>query len=159
MKISWIARLTVLAALIMFFCPFMMVSCEPLEVEETYSGVNFMLKNADGDILNSKIIEDAEFEHNYWLIGAFVLGAVTLLLLFVKRARLVAAFTALASTVMLVLFRVTFYSFYDIEDFKEVKDVIIIETMWGFIACVALMFITTILAVINYIKHRRDDFY
>ena len=153
MRFTSIAKLTVLLALVLFFTPFIMVSCSDMGIEEEYTGMQLITRSAEDSPFEG--MEEMEkydnYKSNYWLIGAFALGVVTLVVLFLKHASLLATITSLAATILLVVFRLTFVSFYKLE---EVEKFIVIKTKWGYIACLLCMGLT---AVLSFIEYRKED--
>ena len=155
MKFRLVAKITVLVALVLFFTPFIMVSCSELEVEETYSGTDLMVRvyEEDDEFSDTGTVDYDEFKYNYWLIVAFAAGIVTLAVLFIKGKGIIAAITSLLSSIFLIVFRMTFVSFYELE---EVEKYIVIKTKWGYILCLTFMLITMLCALLSYKSEKNN---
>lgn len=161
MRFRLIAKISVLLALVMFFTPFIMVSCSAFEFEESYTGVELMTKNFDTDdeFMQSEAIDFEEFKPNYWLIGAFGLGVVTLVVLFIKRASVIAGITSLLSIVMLIIFRATVVSFYELDKkLEEFERFVDIKARFGYVLCFILLLVTSVMAFCEFKKDKVEVF-
>lgn len=140
------AKVAILCALIMFFMPFMMVSCSEMDAEETYTGVELMVCSSEGDsLISSGEVDEDDLSPNIWLIGACVLGIAALVVSFVKKAGFIPAVLAAVSAVLLIIFRASFVSYYNLEEFERYLE---IKTQWGYILCLILMIIGAVLSCI-----------
>ncbi len=153
MSFRRIAKITIICALIMFFTPFMMVSCSEAGAEETYTGMELIICSTEGDsLISSGDVDEDEFSPNFFLIGALGCGIAALVLLFVKKEKdgLVPALLSAASAFLLILFRATFVSFYNLEEYKDYLE---IKTKWGYVLCLLLMIGSAALCVLP--QHNR----
>lgn len=140
------AKVAVLCALIMFFMPFIMVSCSEMDAEETYSGIDLIVCSSEGDsLIASGDIDEDDLSPNIWLIGAFILGAAALVTLFIKKAGFIPAVLAAVSVILLIIFKASFVSYYNLEEFERYLE---IKTQWGYILCMILMIIGAVLSCI-----------
>lgn len=170
MRFKTIAKITVLVALVMFFTPFVMVSCDKQKVandymdgmsltdeinyEDEYTGMELITRGSKESPYEG-MEEYDNYDYNYWLAGAFGLGVITLILLFIRNKNFVAALTSLIAVILLIIFRLTFISFYKLESMKEY---ITIEYKWGYIVCIVCFILTSITAFLAHIREE-DDFY
>ena len=140
------AKVAILCALIMFFMPFVMVSCSEMDAEETYSGVELMVCSSEGDsLISAGEIDEDDLSPNIWLILACVLGIAALIVSFVKKAGFIPAALAAVSAILLIIFRASFVSYYNLEEFERYLE---IKTQWGYILCLILMIIGAVLSCI-----------
>lgn len=140
------ARIAILCALIMFFMPFMLVSCTETDDSETYSGVELTLCSTEGDsLIGLGEIDEEELSPNIWLIAACAFGTAAFVILFVKKSKFIPALLSVLSAVMLVIFRATFVIYYNLEEFEEMLD---IKTQWGYVLCLLLMITGAVLCCI-----------
>ncbi len=162
MKLRRIAKITVLCALLMFFTPFMMVSCSEAGASETYSGMELIMCSTEDDSLiasASGSVDEDEFSPNIFLIGAFICGVAALIVLFVKKSNLLPAALSAASALLLIIFRASFVSYYNLEEYENYLQ---IKTKWGYVLCLLLMIISVVCCIIpqdlmDVVIHRKPD--
>ena len=136
-----IAKVCVLIALIAFFLPFISISCsyQGEKVEESYSGFRIMLSaEKDDDEVAERA--DSDPKPNIFLIAAFAGGIATAVFIFYKKKYKLAAIISGVSALVLILFRMTFNSYYDFPD--EFVDYIDVDSKFGLILCILAMLAT-----------------
>ncbi|MCD8363545.1 MAG: zinc ribbon domain-containing protein [Lachnospiraceae bacterium] len=141
---STIARLAILAGLVFFFCPFMMVSCGGESIE--CSGIELMIgQDASGE----KFFDDDQMP-NLFLVVSFGAGIVGLLFSLCKskiyRIEGVGGMSGIAIA-GLVLFRSRFWKYYGLEYYKGSLD---FEFRWGWTLAVVLFGIALLSAILQY---------
>ena len=136
LPLAMIARIAVIAALLCFFLPFVMVSCNgDKSVSASYSGFEMITKiGADDDELLSQ--DSSKAKSNIFVFGAFACGVVSAVFMFVKKdkQKLAAALSAISAAALLV-FRMTFRMYYGLND-SEYKKYIDVKTRFGLILCI-----------------------
>lgn len=123
-KIKTTAKLLLLIGLICFFGPFVMISCDG--ESETYSGMEMMTTITYESLKGSGEFDDRTIRDespNYYLIAAFVLGIVSLIIICnvtsekttseKSKLELVSGACAVGGTIFLYLFKSKFWDFYD----------------------------------------------
>ncbi|MBP5579219.1 MAG: zinc ribbon domain-containing protein [Ruminococcus sp.] len=138
-----IAKVCVLVALIAFFLPFVSVSCtKDKSIKENYSGfrMTFGIEKKDDDIAKNA---DSDSKPNVFLLAAFAGGIAVTVVLFRndnKKSLKTASIVSAASAAALLLFRMTFRSYYDIP--KEYAEYIKVNTKFGLILSILMMLVT-----------------
>ena len=146
MTLRHCAKIAILCALIMFFMPFMLVSCTETDDSETYSGVELMICSTEGDsLIGLGEIDEEELSPNIWLISAYVLGAAAFVVLFVKKSKFIPKLLSVLSAFMLVIFRATFVTYYNLTEFESTLE---IKTQWGYVLCIIFMITGAVLCCI-----------
>lgn len=140
LPLALIAKVCVLIALVAFFLPFISVSCtQDKSVKESYSGFRLMLsieKKDDSVASNS----ESDPKPNVFLIAAFAGGATAAVIIFRKKNIKLAAIISGISALVLILFRMTFRSYYDFP--KEYAKYIKVKTKFGLLLCILMMLAT-----------------
>ena len=138
-----IAKVCVLIALVAFFLPFVSVSCtQEKSIEEKYSGFRMMfsIEKKDDDVAKNA---DSDPKPNIFLLVAFAGGVATAVILFRKsdkKSLKTASIISAVSAAALLLFRMTFRSYYDIPE--QYSEYIKVKTKFGLILCILLMLAT-----------------
>lgn len=136
-----IAKVCILIALIAFFLPFISISCsyQGEKVEESYSGFRIMLsaEKDDDDVAERA---DSDPKPNIFLIAAFAGGVAAAVFIFYKKKYKLAAIISGVSGLLLILFRITFNSYYDFPD--EFADYIDVDAKFGLKLCFLAMLVT-----------------
>lgn len=140
LPLALIAKVCVLVALLAFFLPFVSVSCtQDKSVKENYSGVRLMLsleKKDDSVASNS----DSKPKPNIFLIAAFAGGVASAVIIFRKKNIKLAAIISGISALVLLLFRMSFRSYYDFP--SEYSKYIKVKTKFGLLLCILMMLAT-----------------
>lgn len=140
LPLALIAKVCVLIALVAFFLPFISVSCtQDKSVKESYSGFRLMLsieKKDDSVASNS----ESDPKPNVFLIAAFAGGAAAAVIIFRKKNIKLAAIISGISALVLILFRMTFRSYYDFP--SEYAKYIKVKTKFGLLLCILMMLAT-----------------
>ena len=124
--VLFVVKIALVVAMACFFLPFVMVSCAGQEVN--FSGVELMTKmSANEDIRDA--LEDCM--PNFFLMGALAAAIVGLIAARPGKAALGGGASA-AGAVLLLVFRMTFESFYDTEGLDY-------SIRWGWGLCLAAM--------------------
>ncbi|MCR4795843.1 MAG: zinc-ribbon domain-containing protein [Ruminococcus sp.] len=144
LPLGLIAKVCILIALVTFFLPFVSVSCKDNEYaskmeEKSYSGFTLMLDLEDDDDESLDSLE-SDPKPNIFLILAFAGGVATAVFIFYKKKYKLAAMISGASAIALILFRMTFFSYYDLP--SESKKYIDIDTKFGLLLCILMMLTT-----------------
>lgn len=139
-----IAKVCILIALVSFFLPFISVSCKDNEYademeEQSYSGFSLMLDLEDDD---DEALDSLESDPspNIFLILAFAGGVASAVFIFYKKKYKLAAMISGGSVVALILFRMTFFGYYDFP--SQAKKYIDIDTKFGLLLCILTMLAT-----------------
>ncbi len=140
LPLALIAKVCVLIALLAFFLPFISVSCtQDKSVKESYSGFRLMLsleKKDDSVASNS----ESDPKPNVFLIAAFAGGAAAAVIIFRKKNIKLAAIISGISALVLLLFRMSFRSYYDFP--SEYAKYIKVKTKFGLLLCILMMLAT-----------------
>ena len=152
-------KISLILALICFLFPFVTVSCEG--ESKSYKGIEFMTGIEMGiDEDEGPYMNKSDNPVNYWLIGAFVLGFVGMILGFTDdngdKMIPIAILSALGLAA-LTAFRMTFVGFYELEDYADYID---IDYKIGWIGAVVMFVIAFGGAVIliSYIGVKKAEF-
>lgn len=146
-KMKLAAKMAVLIALILFFTPFIMVSCSELDTSETYTGVELMtMIGSEDDSLINNSESEGDYNVNIFLIGAFVCAAAALALLIKKTQGLVPVLLCGISSFLLILFRATFISYYNLGEYEKYLT---IKTEIGYVFCLIMMIVGTVCAFLS----------
>ncbi len=142
LPLALIAKVCVLIALLAFFLPFISVSCtQDKSVKESYSGVRLMTGiDKSDDSLSKGSGQDSDHEPNIFLIAAFAGGVATAVIIFRKKNIKLAAIISGISALVLILFRMTFRSYYDFP--SEYAKYIKVKTKFGLLLCILMMLAT-----------------
>ena len=148
LPLALIAKVCVLIALVAFFLPFISVSCtQDKSVKESYSGFRLMLsieKKDDSVASNS----ESDPKPNVFLIAAFAGGAAAAVIIFRKKNIKLAAIISGISALVLILFRMTFRSYYDFP--SEYAKYIKVKTKFGLLLCILMMLATAAACFLEY---------
>ena len=140
LPLALIAKVCVLVALLAFFLPFVSVSCtQDKSVKESYSGFRLMLsleKKDDSVASNS----ESDPKMNVFLIAAFAGGVASAVIIFRKKNLKLAAIISGISALVLILFRMSFRSYYDFP--SEYSKYIKVKTKFGLLLCILMMLAT-----------------
>lgn len=135
-----ILKIALIVALVCFLLPYVMVSCDGCEMG-TYSGVEL----ATGHSFDDGEVDDDDFNANAFVIIAFIMGVVALIIAFVRKSGgAPVAICSAVAIIALIIFRITFISYYGLE---EDKDYIEINLRWGFFATI-ICYITSIVTAL-----------
>ncbi|MBP5431797.1 zinc ribbon domain-containing protein [Ruminococcus sp.] len=143
MPLLLIAKVCVLVALVAFFLPFVSVSCtKDKSIKENYSGFRMMfsIEKKDDDVAKNA---DSDPKPNVFLLAAFAGGVATAVVLFRKsdkKSLKIASIVSAASAAAILLFRMTFRSYYDIP--KEYSEYIKVNTKFGLLLSILMMLAT-----------------
>lgn len=143
LPLTLIAKVCILVALVAFFLPFVSVSCtQEKSMTESYSGFRLML-NIDKD--DDKLTEqsDKDQKANIFLLLAFAGGVATAVFLFYKKNLKLASMISGASALLLLLFRITFRSYYGFSDIPDnYAKYLDVDTKFGLVLCILMMLAT-----------------
>ncbi len=137
-------KIALIIAMICIFCPFIMVSCDSMTVE--YSGVELALGMEIGEEQSS--VDDDEFPPNVFVIASFVMGVISVIMIFNEyaddnpRFNAVTVCSAIAA-ICLVLFRFTFVSYYRLQEDAQYLE---IKEKWGWIISIVCYLAAAVLA-------------
>lgn len=164
------AKIIILCALIMFFTPFMMVSCSSDaeafgvsikdESSVSLSGVDLIIgkfedKISDDDLMEEYDIDTADnAKPNIWLICASICGVASLIILFTEKTAGISALLSLASAILLIIFRASFASYYKLTDFDLWIE---IETRWGYVLCLIFTIVSAVCCYISRIEEESEE--
>lgn len=130
-KIRLAVKVLFIVGLVCFVFPYILVSCSGEEIE--FSGMELMTKITFNEELE---VEDDD-PYNYYLIGAFVLGVIGLICAakaeMWDKKMVGAAVCGLCGVILLIIFRVTFLEFYELDGYG---DRIELEVRWGWVLTV-----------------------
>lgn len=142
LPLALIAKVCVLVALLAFFLPFVSVSCtQDKSIKENYSGVRLMFsieKKDDSVMSNSESKSDPK--PNIFLIAAFGGGIAAAVMIFTKKNLKLASIVSGISALVLLLFRVSFRSYYDFP--KEYAKYIKVKSKFGLLLCLLMLLAT-----------------
>jgi len=110
-------KILLLIGMICFFLPFVTVSCSAQTID--ISGMDAMLANE----AVSGELDMNECPMNPYLLAAFALGIVGIVIVWMNRKLIIAACTSLIGAFALLLFRTTFISFYELNEYAGMLDI------------------------------------
>ena len=160
-----LAKLVILISLICFIFPFVSVSCNTMgDTKKNYSGLQLMIPvGQEDDELASE--SDKNFAPNIFLWLAFIAGILTLLVLMAhifwgklpdsittklnfisNNPSRFSAITSAIGAVCLLLFRISFMSYYKLSDYK---DYITVKSKFAFILSFILMLACAVLCFLS----------
>ncbi len=146
-------KVLLLAGMLCFFLPFVMVSCSGEQVE--CSGFEIMM---GGSSPESSEYYDADFAPNIFLIGALVLGVIALIHLFMSNLKagdlLISTGLSMGAAFMLILCKSTFWSYY--EDLQEVRGYLQVDFEYGWVLSLLAFGAAGLLALFLYILHKQQ---
>lgn len=160
------AKIIIFGALIMFFTPFVMVSCSndaeiyDVSVKDEssvkFSGIdlivgNFENNDADDELFEQLDIDTNEFKTNIWFIGACICCVIALVILFTQKTNYISAALSAASAFLLIIFKTSFVSYYELENYIGFFD---IEIQLGFKLCLAFMIASSVCC---FLSQREED--
>lgn len=148
-----IAKVCVLIAMVAFLFPFVSVSCtEDKSVHESYSGLRLMfcIEKSDDSVAGQT---SSEPRPNFLLMVTFAGAAATAFIIFRKNNMKLASIVSAASAAALVLFRLTFRSYYDLTG--DYADYIKVKSKFGFFLCLLMLLCTAAACVIDR-KHNSE---
>lgn len=160
------AKIIIFFAIIMFFTPFVMASCSSdfkmydvsLKEESTVklSGIDLMIGNfeneaSDDEFIDNLGVDTNEFKTNIWLDGAFLCGIAALIILFTQKTDYISAALSAVSVFLLIIFKTSFISYYNLEDYINLFDV---EFQLGFKLCIASMVMSVVCC---FLSQREED--
>lgn len=152
-KVILIAKIALLVGMICFLFPFVLVSCSGSVVEA--NGIELMTATAipegdDENIQEDIQLEDIQFDFedtspNPYLIISFALGLIGFLCAFGKKKNskllIFSGGCSFSAAIFLLIFRSSFWRFYEIYELSGYCDDIIVKFRWGWIVSL-LAFIT-----------------
>lgn len=145
-------KLFILVAIICFFFPFVMVSCSGESVEAT----GFEL--ATNISMHEEIEFDEEDKPNPYLIAGFACGLLGLGVAWGIKERdkkaLISGGLALTGAAFLLLFRSTFWDFYEMTGYE---DRVTVEFRWGWVLSVVAYIGSAGLSFLSYWGNVSDD--
>lgn len=146
-------KVLLLAGMLCFFLPFVMVSCSGEQAE--CSGFEMMI---GGSTQESSEYYDADFAPNIFLIGALVLGVIALIHLFMSNLKssdmLISAGLSMGAAFMLVLCKSTFWSYY--EELQDVRGYLQVDFEYGWVLSLLAFGGAGLLALFLYILHKQQ---
>lgn len=145
--VSKIIRISMIAVLLVFFLPFMTVSCSKTETSaltETYSGIELATTIGSGD---DELVKESNksAKPNYIVLASLVCGIAAAALVFIKNDYKKAAVLSAAGAAALVIARITFRAYYDLNG--EYKELIDVEMRFGMILAIVLFLMNAVLCL------------
>ena len=145
LPLAKVIRITLIAAILVFFLPFMTVSCEGYsskDLSETYSGFELVTTIGSGsDELLQQSKQSAKM--NIFVAGALVCAIAAAALYFTAKNHKVGAMMSLIGAGLLVLARLTFRIYYGLNG--EYSDYIKVEMRFGMILAILLFIVNAAL--------------
>ena len=160
------AKIIIFGALIMFFTPFVMVSCSndaeiygvsvKDESSVKFSGIDLIIGNFENNDADDRLVEQMDintnkFKANIWLIGACICCITALVILFTQKSAYISAALSAVSAFLLIIFKTSFVSYYELEDYIRFFD---IEIQLGFKLCLAFMAASSVCC---FLSQREED--
>lgn len=153
-KLVRFIRITVLTVMVCFLLPFVTVSCSgSKELSETYTGVELMttLGSSDDELLQES---HQSGKANVFVILAFLCAAGSAAAVYVKQNYKLTAGLSSAGAVLLILMRLSFRSYYDLND-AQVAAYITVHTKLGLILAI-LNFALLAFACVQLLKQEHN---
>lgn len=160
------AKIIILGALIMFFTPFVMVSCSndaeiygvsvKDESSVKFSGIDLIVGNFENNATDDKLVERSDIDTNkskinIWLMGACICCIIAFIILFTQKSDYISAVLSAAAVFLLIIFKTSFISYYELEDYIDFFD---IEIQLGFKLCLAFMIASSVCC---FLSQREED--
>ena len=139
LPLAKVIRVTLIAAILVFFLPFMTVSCDgSKKISETYSGFELVTTIGSGD---DELLEQSNqsAKMNIFVAGALVCAIAAAALYFTAKNHKVGAIMSAAGAGLLVLARLTFRIYYGLNG--EYSDYITVEMRFGMIIAIVLFLV------------------
>ena len=149
-------RIMVLTVMVCFLLPFVTVSCSSsTELSETYSGFELMTTIGSS---NDKLLQESQQsgKANIYVIAAFLCAAGAAAAVYVKQNYKLTAGLSGAGAFLLILMRLTFRSYYDLNN-AEIASVISVHTKLGLILAI-LNFLLLTAACIKLLQQQQQEF-
>ena len=143
--VSKIIRISLIAVLLVFFLPFMTVSCSQTETKslsETYSGIELATTIGSS---NDELLKESKksAKPNYIVLVSLICGIAAAALVFTKNDYKKAAVLSAAGAAALVIARLTFRMYYGLNG--EYKELIDVDMRFGMIFAIALFLVNAVL--------------
>lgn len=160
------AKIIIFGALIMFFTPFVMVSCSndaeiygvsvKDESSVKFSGIDLIVGNFENNATDDKLVERSDIDTNkskinIWLMGACICCIIAFIILFTQKSDYISAVLSAAAVFLLIIFKTSFISYYELEDYIDFFD---IEIQLGFKLCLAFMVMSSVCC---FLSQREED--